>query len=144
MAFAGSQTLGSLLVGVLASPGRLGAAWMVALGSMGCRAGAAAFAAYLPTLRKLLRPMYVQQGILSDGSIVDVNEIVFFVEVVFFILVAFVVFEFILDVIVFIFVIIFIIVFVFEVFIHLVDVIFGFLVLLLLGFEKTHGFFVRG
>lgn len=66
MSFAGTAPLGSLLVGVLAAPGRLGAAWTVALGGIGCMAGAAVFAAYLPTLRKLVRPVYVQRGILPE------------------------------------------------------------------------------
>ena len=45
---------------------RLEAAWTVALGEIGCVAAAPVLASHLPTLRRLVRPMYVQRGILPE------------------------------------------------------------------------------
>jgi MFS family permease len=64
MAFLGAAPLGSLLAGSLA--GRLGVAHVVQLAGGMCIVGALIFAARLPTLRKLIRPIYQRIGILPD------------------------------------------------------------------------------
>jgi MFS family permease len=62
MAFLGTAPIGSLLAGILAD--RLGEPATIVLGGGVCLAGAAWFASRLPRLRKLIRPIYVQQGII--------------------------------------------------------------------------------
>jgi len=64
MAFIGTAPFGSLLAGALAD--RIGAPPTVALGGVACMLGAAAFARGLPHLRELVRPIYVEKGILPD------------------------------------------------------------------------------
>jgi hypothetical protein len=63
MAFLGTAPIGSLLAGVLAD--RLGEATTIMLGGAVCLAGAAWFATRLPRLRELIRPIYIQQGIIA-------------------------------------------------------------------------------
>jgi MFS family permease len=63
MAFLGTAPIGSLLAGVLAD--RLGEPTTIILGGGVCLAGAAWFATRLPRLRKLIRPIYLQQGIIA-------------------------------------------------------------------------------
>jgi MFS family permease len=62
MAFLGTVPIGSLIAGVIAS--RLGAPATILIGGIACLAGAVWFMALLPRLRPLVRPIFVQQGIL--------------------------------------------------------------------------------
>ena len=64
MAFMGMVPLGSLLAGILAH--LVGAPLMVILGGTCCIAGSIAFVWRLPALRKLVRPIYVQRGIILE------------------------------------------------------------------------------
>ncbi len=68
MAFVGMAPFGSLLAGVLAHA--IGAPRTVMLSGACCLAGAAWFAAQLPTIRKLIRPIYVDLGILPGVNAV--------------------------------------------------------------------------
>jgi MFS family permease len=63
MAFLGTAPIGSLLAGILAD--RLGEPTTIVLGGGVCLAGAAWFASRLPRLRELIRPIYIQQGIIA-------------------------------------------------------------------------------
>ncbi len=63
MAFLGSAPVGSLLAGVLAD--RIGEPRTIVAGGVACVLGAAWFASRLPGLRELVRPIYVQQGVLG-------------------------------------------------------------------------------
>lgn len=62
MAFRGTAPLGSLLVGLAAN--YLGAPLTVRIGGVACIAGSLVFAARLPGLRKLVRPIYQRVGVL--------------------------------------------------------------------------------
>ncbi|MGA7565713.1 MAG: MFS transporter [Terriglobales bacterium] len=64
MAFQGVAPFGSLIAGVTAS--RIGAPYTLMIGGSICICGAALFAAQLPALRKLIRPIYVQIGIFPE------------------------------------------------------------------------------
>jgi MFS family permease len=64
MAFMGMAPFGSLLAGSLAH--RFGAPRTVMLGGSVCILGAAVFAARLPVLRRLIRPIYRQRGIIPE------------------------------------------------------------------------------
>jgi MFS family permease len=64
LAFLGMVPLGSLLAGALASA--VGAPAAVRLGAACCTAGGLLFAARLPALRALVRPIYVRMGILPE------------------------------------------------------------------------------
>ncbi|MBP1634154.1 MAG: putative transporter [Acidobacteria bacterium] len=64
MAFMGTAPFGSLLAGGVAS--RVGAPLTILLGGCACIAGGAAFARQLPALRPLVRPIYVERGILPE------------------------------------------------------------------------------
>lgn len=64
MAFMGMTPFGSLLSGFLA--GIIGAQNTLLLGGTACLIGAAVFAAKLPVLRKLIRPIYVKKGIIPE------------------------------------------------------------------------------
>jgi MFS family permease len=66
MAFMGMATFGSLLAGSLAN--RIGAGHTLLMGGVCCVAGAVLFARKLPTLRKMVRPLYVSKGIISEIS----------------------------------------------------------------------------
>jgi hypothetical protein len=55
---------GSLLAGAVAA--KIGAPWTVVMSGALCVAGAALFARELPKLRRLVRPIYVQLGILPE------------------------------------------------------------------------------
>jgi predicted MFS family arabinose efflux permease len=66
MAFLGTAPIGSLLAGIVAD--RLGAQHTILLGGLACLAGAAWFALKLPTLRRLVRPIYIEQGIIDPHS----------------------------------------------------------------------------
>jgi MFS-type transporter involved in bile tolerance (Atg22 family) len=62
MALMGTAPFGSLLAGVLAA--RLGAPETIMIGGAACIVGAILFARTLPRLRRLVRPVYVERGIL--------------------------------------------------------------------------------
>jgi len=62
MAFLGAMPLGSLLAGSLADA--IGMQATLRLGGLSCLAAAGWFAAQLPQLRPLIRPVYQQKGIL--------------------------------------------------------------------------------
>lgn len=64
MAFQGVAPFGSLTAGAVAS--RIGAPLTLIIGGATCIAGAALFASQLPAIRKLIRPIYVQMGILPE------------------------------------------------------------------------------
>ena len=65
MAFLGTAPLGSLLAGVLAD--RIGAPNTILLGGVACVGAGIWFAVRLPIIRTMLRPIYVQKGILPSG-----------------------------------------------------------------------------
>lgn len=62
MAFLGTAPLGSLIAGVAAD--RIGAPTTIFLGGLACVIAGIWFALRLPALRAVLRPIYVQKGIL--------------------------------------------------------------------------------
>ena len=64
MAFMGTAPFGSLLAGVLAES--VGAPRTLVAGGVACIVGAALFARTLPRLRALVRPIYVERGILPE------------------------------------------------------------------------------
>ena len=64
MAFLGTAPFGSLMAGWLSS--RIGAPHTLLVGGISCLAGAAWFACRLPALRTLVRPIYVDLGILPQ------------------------------------------------------------------------------
>jgi MFS family permease len=64
MAFVGTMPFGSLLAGTLASS--LGAPNTLVIGGVLCVLGAAVFASKLSELRKIVRPIYVRLGIISE------------------------------------------------------------------------------
>jgi MFS family permease len=66
MAFLGTAPLGSLLAGVLAD--RIGEPATIAAGGAVCILGAAWFASRLPRLRELIRPIYIERGILAPHT----------------------------------------------------------------------------
>jgi MFS family permease len=66
LAFLGMTPFGSLLAGLLAE--WVGAPWTVLGGGVACLVGAALFAARLPGLRALVRPIYVERGILPAAA----------------------------------------------------------------------------
>lgn len=64
MAFMGAAPLGHLLGGAVAE--RIGAEWTVAIGGLACVVMGAIFARQLPALRELVRPVYVERGIIPE------------------------------------------------------------------------------
>jgi MFS family permease len=64
MAFQGVAPFGSLIAGAAAS--RIGAPLTLLIGGAICIAGAALFASQLPVLRRLVRPIYVQMGVIPE------------------------------------------------------------------------------
>jgi MFS family permease len=64
MAFLGTAPLGSLIAGLAAA--RIGAPMTILLGGVACLAGGIWFALRLPALRTILRPIYVEKGILPS------------------------------------------------------------------------------
>lgn len=64
MAFQGVAPFGSLIAGAAAS--RMGAPHTLMIGGAICICGATIFALQLPTLRQLIRPIYVQIGIIPE------------------------------------------------------------------------------
>ena len=70
MAFLGTAPLGSLLAGVLAD--RLGEPTTIVSGGVACLLGSAWFAGRLGRLRELVRPIYVERGLIAaPGSGAD-------------------------------------------------------------------------
>ncbi|MBF5043902.1 MFS transporter [Aggregicoccus sp. 17bor-14] len=67
MAFLGTAPLGSLLAGSLAE--RFGAPLTIGLGGAVCLLAGLLFTLRLPHLRALVRPVYVQRGILAEGPL---------------------------------------------------------------------------
>ena len=63
MAFLGTAPIGSLLAGVVAD--HIGAPATIALGGVLCIASAGWFARQLPVLRRIVRPIYVERGIIT-------------------------------------------------------------------------------
>jgi MFS family permease len=66
MAFMGMVPFGSLLAGSVAHA--IGAPATVLIGGLSCILGSLLFARQLPSLRKMVRPIYVQKGILLEPS----------------------------------------------------------------------------
>ena len=65
MAFLGTLPIGSLLAGVLAA--RAGAPAAIFVGGVACVVAGIVFATRLPRLRELVRPVYVEKGIIGEG-----------------------------------------------------------------------------
>ncbi|MGH7648582.1 MAG: MFS transporter [Gemmatimonadaceae bacterium] len=66
MAFLGTAPIGSLVAGVVAS--RIGVPMTIFFGGIACMAGGAWFAVRLPALRAMIRPIYVERGILPAAA----------------------------------------------------------------------------
>jgi MFS family permease len=62
MAFLGTAPVGSLMAGILAD--RIGEPPTIIVGGVACLLGSAWFLGRLPQLRELIRPIYVERGIL--------------------------------------------------------------------------------
>jgi len=67
MAFLGTAPIGSLLAGVVAD--HIGSEHTILLGGIGCVLAGGWFAWRLPRLRDLVRPIYVERGILAAAEI---------------------------------------------------------------------------
>jgi hypothetical protein len=63
MAFLGTAPIGSLLAGIVAN--RVGASPTILLGGVACIAGGIWLALRLRGIRELVRPIYVERGIIS-------------------------------------------------------------------------------
>jgi MFS family permease len=66
LAFLGTAPIGSLLAGVVAD--RIGAPATIVAGGVVCVAGGVWLALRLPSLRQLVRPIYIERGILSAAD----------------------------------------------------------------------------
>ena len=64
LALMGVAPFGSLLAGILAN--KIGTSNTLLLGGVGCILGAVFFALKLPTFRALIRPIYIQKGIIPS------------------------------------------------------------------------------
>jgi MFS family permease len=64
MAFQGVAPFGSLIAG--AAAGRIGAPYTLMIGGALCVGGAGLFAAQLPAIRRIVRPIYAQLGIIPE------------------------------------------------------------------------------
>ena len=67
MAFLGTAPIGSLVAGVAAN--RFGTEATIVAGGIACLAAGAWFATVLPALREIVRPIYVERGILAAETI---------------------------------------------------------------------------
>jgi MFS family permease len=67
MAFLGTAPIGSLLAGVVAD--RIGPAHTIFVGGLCCIAAAGWFALRLPGLRELVRPIYMERGIIAAAEV---------------------------------------------------------------------------
>ena len=63
MAFLGTAPIGSLLAGIIAN--RIGAPMTIAIGGVACLTGGIWFYTALPRLRALIRPVYIERGLLA-------------------------------------------------------------------------------
>ncbi|MBK7142423.1 MAG: MFS transporter [bacterium] len=68
LAIRGIAPLGSLLAGAMAAS--IGAPYTFMLGGLGCILGALIFARYLPAMRQMIRPIYIQKGIVPTPEAV--------------------------------------------------------------------------
>jgi predicted MFS family arabinose efflux permease len=66
MAFMGTAPFGSFMAGTLAST--IGAPYTILSSGIICLAGALIYYKNLPSLRKSIRPIYIQKGILPEVS----------------------------------------------------------------------------
>lgn len=66
-AFLGSAPIGSLVAGALAS--RIGTQWTIAACGVGCIATGAWVAHALPEIRRLVRPIYMEHGIIPANEV---------------------------------------------------------------------------
>ena len=66
MAFMGMAPFGSLVGGSLA--GRIGAPYTLIIAGTSCILGSFLFAKKLPSIREMVRPIYIRKGILSENS----------------------------------------------------------------------------
>lgn len=66
-AFLGSAPIGSLVAGALAS--RIGTQWTIAACGIGCMLTGAWIASALPEIRRLVRPIYVEHGIIPANEV---------------------------------------------------------------------------
>jgi MFS family permease len=64
MAFLGATPIGSLLAGILAD--RVGPTNTILIGGLACIATGSWFAVGLPKFRAMVRPIYIEQGIIRD------------------------------------------------------------------------------
>jgi len=71
MAFMGMAPFGSLAGGSLAA--RIGASNTLIIGGASCILGSFLFARKLPLIRKMVRPIYVRKGILSEKSEIKIQ-----------------------------------------------------------------------
>jgi len=72
VAFVGMSPFGSLLAGVLANI--IGAPWTVMLSGMSCIVGAAWFLTRMKGIRKVMRPIYEQLGIIPAMSSPELEQ----------------------------------------------------------------------
>ena len=67
MAFLGTAPIGSLIAGVAAD--RIGPQRTILVGGLACVAAGIWFATRLPRLREMVRPIYVERGILAASQL---------------------------------------------------------------------------
>jgi hypothetical protein len=67
MAFFGTAPIGSLLAGVAAE--RIGAQWTIAFGGVSALGAGLWLATRLPALRAIVRPIYIERGILPVPAV---------------------------------------------------------------------------
>jgi predicted MFS family arabinose efflux permease len=67
MAFLGTAPIGSLLAGVAAE--RIGPTATIRVGGAACIGAAIWFALRLPGLRTMVRPIYIERGIIASAEI---------------------------------------------------------------------------
>jgi MFS family permease len=72
MAFLGTAPLGSLLAGLVAD--RFGAPMTIRLGGLACVLAATWYGLKLPQLRRIVRPIYIERGILPVPAVVDTGQ----------------------------------------------------------------------
>jgi MFS family permease len=72
IAFVGMAPFGSLLAGGLANA--IGAPWTVVISGASCILGAAWFTTRMKTVRKAMRPIYEQLGIIPTANLPEVQE----------------------------------------------------------------------
>jgi MFS family permease len=67
MAFLGTAPIGSLIAGVVAD--RIGPTQTITIGGVGCLLAAGWFGSRLPVLREMVRPIYLERGIIAAAEI---------------------------------------------------------------------------